>query len=96
MQTAPTTDASDKPFVDFDQVWLAYNDELLAQNTFAVEDINLQVQQGDTGAMLHEQARRGLADAACAAGARDHGRAAFQQAAAARAGGKGGGGPIHG
>eukprot|EP01032_Pedospumella_encystans_P011546 gene11546-13419_t len=28
-------------------VWLAYNDELLAQNHFAVEDINLQVKQGE-------------------------------------------------
>ena len=35
------------PFVDFKNVWLAYNDELLAQNHFAVEDISLQVQQGE-------------------------------------------------
>jgi NitT/TauT family transport system ATP-binding protein len=41
---APTPDA---PFVDFDQVWLAYNDDLLAKNIFAVEDINLQVQRGE-------------------------------------------------
>ncbi len=34
-------------FVDFKNVWLAYNDELLAQNHFAVEDINLQVEQGE-------------------------------------------------
>jgi NitT/TauT family transport system ATP-binding protein len=34
-------------FVDFQNVWLAYNDELLAQNHFAVEDINLQVKQGE-------------------------------------------------
>jgi hypothetical protein len=34
-------------FVDFDQVWLAYNDDLLAKNTFAVEDINLKVRQGE-------------------------------------------------
>jgi NitT/TauT family transport system ATP-binding protein len=34
-------------FVDFDQVWLAYNDDLLAQNIFAVEDINLKVRQGE-------------------------------------------------
>ena len=47
MQTAPTTDASDKPFVDFDQVWLAYNDDLLAKNLFAVEDINLKVRRGE-------------------------------------------------
>ena len=31
----------DKAFVDFDGVWLAYNDDLLAKNIFAVEDINL-------------------------------------------------------
>ena len=34
-------------FVDFQNVWLAYNDELLAQKHFAVEDINLQVKQGE-------------------------------------------------
>jgi NitT/TauT family transport system ATP-binding protein len=34
-------------FVDFKNVWLAYNDELLAQNQFAVEDITLQVRQGE-------------------------------------------------
>lgn len=34
-------------FVDFQNVWLAYNDELLAQDHFAVEDINLQVKQGE-------------------------------------------------
>jgi NitT/TauT family transport system ATP-binding protein len=34
-------------FVDFQNVWLAYNDELLAENHFAVEDINLQVKQGE-------------------------------------------------
>ena len=35
------------PFVDFRQVWLAYNDELLAQGHFAVEDISLQVGEGE-------------------------------------------------
>ena len=42
------TDAisNDKAFVDFDGVWLAYNDDLLAKNIFAVEDINLKVRQG--------------------------------------------------
>jgi NitT/TauT family transport system ATP-binding protein len=30
-----------------DQVWLAYNDELLAQGQFAVEDINLKVNEGE-------------------------------------------------
>jgi len=34
-------------FVDFQDVWLAYNDELLAQNSFAVEAIDLQVRQGE-------------------------------------------------
>ena len=38
---------ADAPFVDFDQVWLAYNDELLAKNQFAVEDINLKVGRGE-------------------------------------------------
>jgi NitT/TauT family transport system ATP-binding protein len=33
-------------FVSFENVWLAYNDELLAQNQFAVEDISLQVARG--------------------------------------------------
>ena len=36
-----------EPFVDFRNVWLAYNDELLAQGQFAVEDICLQVQRGE-------------------------------------------------
>jgi NitT/TauT family transport system ATP-binding protein len=40
-------DTTQAPFVDFDQVWLAYNDDLLAKNIFAVEDINLQVQRGE-------------------------------------------------
>jgi NitT/TauT family transport system ATP-binding protein len=34
-------------FVDFHQVWLAYNDELMAAGHFAVEDINLKVEQGE-------------------------------------------------
>jgi len=34
-------------FVDFQDVWLAYNDELLAQGQFAVEAIDLQVRQGE-------------------------------------------------
>ena len=33
-------------FVDFHGVWLAYNDELLAKNIFAVEDISLQAAEG--------------------------------------------------
>ncbi len=39
--------AAHAPFVDFQNVWLAYNDELLAQNHFAVEDISLQVARGE-------------------------------------------------
>ena len=35
------------PFVEFSDVWLAYNDDLLAQNQFAVEAINLKVRQGE-------------------------------------------------
>ena len=34
-------------FVDFQNVWLAYNEELLAAEHFAVEDISLQVGQGE-------------------------------------------------
>ena len=34
-------------FVDFDKVWLAYNDELFAKQQFAVEDITLKVTQGE-------------------------------------------------
>jgi NitT/TauT family transport system ATP-binding protein len=34
-------------FVDFSDVWLAYNDELLAQNQFAVEAIDMKVRQGE-------------------------------------------------
>ena len=35
------------PFVDFKNVWLAYNEELLVQGHFAVEDITLQVNEGE-------------------------------------------------
>ena len=34
------------PFVDFENVWLAYNEELLAAGQFAVEDISLQADEG--------------------------------------------------
>jgi NitT/TauT family transport system ATP-binding protein len=47
MSETETTPRSDTPFVDFKDVWLAYNDELKAKNVFAVEDINLQVKQGE-------------------------------------------------
>jgi NitT/TauT family transport system ATP-binding protein len=40
------------PFVDFQNVWLAYNDELLAKNQFAVEDISLQVSEGEFVAIV--------------------------------------------
>ncbi|RYX91627.1 MAG: ABC transporter ATP-binding protein [Comamonadaceae bacterium] len=38
---------ADSHFVEFRDVWLAYNDELLAQNHFAVEAIDLKVKQGE-------------------------------------------------
>jgi NitT/TauT family transport system ATP-binding protein len=34
-------------FVEFNDVWLAYNDELLAQGQFAVEAIDLRVREGE-------------------------------------------------
>jgi NitT/TauT family transport system ATP-binding protein len=34
-------------FVEFDQVWLAYNDDLQAQGQYAVEDISLKVGEGE-------------------------------------------------
>jgi len=40
------TDA-EKNFVDFSNVWLAYNEEFLAKKQFAVEAIDLQVRQGE-------------------------------------------------
>jgi NitT/TauT family transport system ATP-binding protein len=42
-----TTDSATRPFVDFQHVWLAYNDQLLAQGQYAVEDISLQMTQGE-------------------------------------------------
>ena len=39
-------------FVDFQNVWLAYNEELLAQKNYAVEDINLSVNQGEFVAIV--------------------------------------------
>ena len=44
MTDVPSTDT---PFVHFDQVWLAYNEDLQAKNIFAVEDINLKVKRGE-------------------------------------------------
>ena len=40
------------PFIDFRNVWLAYNDALLAQNTFAVEAIDLKVNKGQFVAIV--------------------------------------------
>ena len=39
--------ASDRCFVDFQNVWLAYNQQLLAQNHFAVEAIDLRIHEGE-------------------------------------------------
>jgi NitT/TauT family transport system ATP-binding protein len=48
MSQATTPEPSSDPaFVDFRNVWLAYNDELRDKGIFAVEDINLQVTQGE-------------------------------------------------
>jgi NitT/TauT family transport system ATP-binding protein len=38
---------ADAPFVDFQDVWLAYNEELLRDNHFAVEAIDLKVGRGE-------------------------------------------------
>lgn len=39
--------AAAEPFVDFNRVWLAYNDELAHQGEFAVEDLSLQAAPGE-------------------------------------------------
>ncbi len=39
--------SSEAPFVDFQDVWLAYNEELLRANHFAVEGIGLKVKRGE-------------------------------------------------
>ena len=39
-------------FVDFKNVWLAYNDELLAKGQFAVEDLSLSMKQGEFVAIV--------------------------------------------
>jgi NitT/TauT family transport system ATP-binding protein len=39
-------------FVEFKNVWLAYNDELLAQGHFAVEDISLALSRGEFAAIV--------------------------------------------
>jgi NitT/TauT family transport system ATP-binding protein len=40
-------DAVSPWFIDFSDVWLAYNEELLQKNQFAVEAIDLKVRQGE-------------------------------------------------
>ena len=42
-----TASLQDPAFVEFRDVWLAYNDELQAKNQFAVEAIDLQVRRGE-------------------------------------------------
>ena len=41
-----------RDFVDFSHVWLAYNDELLAANRFAVEDIDMRIGEGEFVAIV--------------------------------------------
>ena len=45
--TGPGAAGTEAAFVDFHDVWLAYSDELEANNEFAVEDINLQTRDGE-------------------------------------------------
>ena len=42
-----TQTAAENDFVDFSNVWLAYNEEFLAKKQFAVEAIDLKVKQGE-------------------------------------------------
>jgi NitT/TauT family transport system ATP-binding protein len=46
------TSVTTAPFVEFDHVWLAYDDELLAKNQYAVEDISLNVARGEFVAIV--------------------------------------------
>jgi NitT/TauT family transport system ATP-binding protein len=46
------TGAGPRPFVDFGDVWLAYNDELLAAGRFAVEAITMQAAAGEFVAVV--------------------------------------------
>ncbi len=52
MPPASRVEPAGAPFIDFQNVWLAYNDALLAQNTFAVEAIDLQVNKGQFVAIV--------------------------------------------
>ena len=45
-------------FVEFDGVWLAYDDALLAAGTFAVEDISLSARRGTKWTPRSETANR--------------------------------------
>ena len=45
--TGPGAAGTEAAFVYFRDVWLAYSDELEANNEFAVEDINLQTRDGE-------------------------------------------------
>ncbi|MDB5879302.1 MAG: transporter related protein [Variovorax sp.] len=50
MAGAPNTAVSSNEaanFVDFQDVWLAYNEQLLRENHFAVEAIDLKVKRGE-------------------------------------------------
>ncbi len=47
MSTDGALAASEERFVDFDGVWLAYDQQLLARGEFAVEDITLSTQPGE-------------------------------------------------
>lgn len=47
MQPNNDTSARSSAFVQFTNVWLAYNDELWAKNQFAVEDISLTLGEGE-------------------------------------------------
>lgn len=42
-----STVAEPRPFVDFNRVWLAYDDDLARRGEFAVEDISLQAAEGE-------------------------------------------------
>jgi NitT/TauT family transport system ATP-binding protein len=46
------TEGSNAPFVEFQDVWLAYNEELHAQGKFAVEGIDLRLGRGEFAAVV--------------------------------------------
>src|SRR5205085_10431657 len=51
-RAAAREEVSAPAFIDFQNVWLAYNDELLREGQFAVEAIDLQVGQGEVIAIV--------------------------------------------